>query len=317
MTMNNKVDTRKLKAKHRLELVMQDTGEKFDADAANPDLWHSVTTHGLTVDTKRQRYEYKRPGMDTEAGDVIAWIQLRYAWSFSMAIKFLQKRTPDPKQETQPAKIAKRKQKKNQENDFVTTTKIYTDPATGAESYAVSYNYEIMDNLQQRALDLWHGAVEYFDKSSETLWDKLQKYPHRFKQIVDSDIEKCASCETPFNWQNPGTFAYAQEEETYPDFYAGCDDHEELDIEVNIADPIFCDSDFVICEKCLRGKYTPRYKALKLVWRSAYKRKEAKQEEQRQRNHEAWLEAEREREREEERLNVEACYRDSAAGGAA
>jgi len=64
----NKDDIRLLKSKHRLELVMQETGESFEVDSAKSDLWHSTLTHGLTVDIRRQRYEIKKPGADTEAG---------------------------------------------------------------------------------------------------------------------------------------------------------------------------------------------------------------------------------------------------------
>jgi hypothetical protein len=100
MKTTNKDDIRLLKSKHRLELVMQEAGEIFEVDAANPDQWKSKNTFGLTVDTRRQMYEIKRPGMDTEAGDVLAWLQRRYTWNFPMAKKFLQRRAPDPRQAT-------------------------------------------------------------------------------------------------------------------------------------------------------------------------------------------------------------------------
>ena len=310
MTKMTKEEIRILKSKHRLELVMQDFQEVFEVDAAKPDQWHSKTTPGLTVDIRRQMYEIKKPGMDTEAGDVYDWLQRRNAWGLSMAFKYLKKRAPDPKQKTRPAKLAKGAKNQDQlkKSDFVTITNLYTDPETGAKSYGIKYNYEIMDNLQQRALDVagdW--VIKYFTKSSNEIWQKINELPRRFKMIVDFEIEKCARCETPFNWKSIGMFAYAGEEEKYPDFYADCDDNENLEISVNMADPIFCDVDFVICEKCLRGEYVPRYKALRLVWRSALRREEAREEEQRQRDHEAWIEAERERERAEERMDFEAA----------
>jgi hypothetical protein len=292
-----KEDIRILKSKHRLELVMQETGESFDADAANPDQWHGTMTPGLTVDIHRQLYEIKRPGMDTEAGDVLAWLQRRYAWTFGMAIKFLQKRPPDPKQETQPAKIAKAK-KDILPDEWKIIDHVYINPATGVTSYAWSYNEDIMDDLQKDAVKIAEDwPLKYFSMSSKEIWFELEYYPHRFKQIVDFDIEKCACCETPFNWQVAGMFACAQEESKYLDEFVSGD--------ISAEEPLFVDADFVICEKCLRTKYAPRYKALRLVWRSARNREEAEHQEQKKRDHEAWVEAEREREREEERLNYE------------
>lgn len=59
---------------------------------------------------------------------------------------------------------------------------------------------------------------------------------------------------------------------------------------------LFYDVDFVICEKCTRGKYARRYKALRLVRRSALRREAAREREKRQRDHEAWVIEERARE---------------------
>lgn len=100
----NKEDIQLLKSKHRLELVMQETGESFEVDSANSDLWHSTIAPGLTVDIHRQRYEIKKPGADTETGDVLTWLKSRFNWSFVMAITYLKKRPSDSKRETQPAK---------------------------------------------------------------------------------------------------------------------------------------------------------------------------------------------------------------------
>ncbi len=101
---NNKDDIRTLKSKHRLELVMQETGERFEVDKAKPDQWRGMVTPGLVVDIRRQVYELVKPGMDTEAGDVLTWLQSRFSWPFAMAITYLKKRPADPKSETQPEK---------------------------------------------------------------------------------------------------------------------------------------------------------------------------------------------------------------------
>lgn len=102
--MKTKIDIRALKAKHRLELVMQETGERFEDDLKNPDIWRSVSTAGLSVDIRRQLFQINKPGSDAESGDVIAWLQRRYSWAFTNAIKYLQQRTPDPKQKKRPTK---------------------------------------------------------------------------------------------------------------------------------------------------------------------------------------------------------------------
>lgn len=277
----NKDDIRILKSKHRLELVMQETGESFNVDAAKPDQWHGTITHGLTVDIRRQAYEFKKPGMDIEAGDVLTWLQRRFNWSFAMAINYLKKRPADPKRETQPAKVKSYKQKQFQQSDYLTVSNIYTNPETGAQSYSTSYNYLIMDDLQKRALNLWHDAVKYFDKSSDEVWNKLIDYPSRFKTVIDFSISKCANCETPFNWKEWGAIAYAEEKAEYVEVYL-TGDHDHIDIGAELSvDELLIDQNFVICEKCLREIYAPRYAALKLVYRSACRRKEALENEQR------------------------------------
>jgi len=100
----NKEDVRLLKTKHRIELVMQEMGESFEVDAAKSEQWHGTITHGLTVDIRRQMYEIKKPGTNTETGDVFTWLQTHFNWSFAMAITYLKKRPSDPKHEIQPTK---------------------------------------------------------------------------------------------------------------------------------------------------------------------------------------------------------------------
>jgi hypothetical protein len=100
----NKDDIRALKTKHRLELVMQKTGEAFEMDVEDPNQWHSLTTPGLVLDIRRQMFEITKPDKDIESGDVLAWLRRRYTWSFSMAVRFLQSRAPDPKKDSQPTK---------------------------------------------------------------------------------------------------------------------------------------------------------------------------------------------------------------------
>jgi hypothetical protein len=116
--MKSKIDIHILKAKHRIELVMQEAGERFEADLKDPDHWHSLTTYGLVVDIRRQMWELQKPGMDIESGDVIAWLKRRYTWSFKMAMRYLQSRVPDPLQKKQPSKIEE-KSKNIQEDKLI------------------------------------------------------------------------------------------------------------------------------------------------------------------------------------------------------
>lgn len=101
--MNRKIDIGSLKAKHRLESVMEETGEQFKINAVDPDQWCSLKTLGLKVDIRRQTWQLQKPDMDIETGDVIAWLQRRYSWDFKKAITFLQGRAPDSKSGKHPA----------------------------------------------------------------------------------------------------------------------------------------------------------------------------------------------------------------------
>lgn len=310
----NKEDIRVLKSKHRLELVMQEAGEVFEVDAEHSDQWHSKTTPGLTVDIRRRLYEIKKPGMDSETGDVLAWLQRRYGWSFGMAVKFLQSCPPDPKSETQPAQVAKAKKKVMPlSSEYVIKTVLNKDPITGRQDYGIEYRYDLMDDLQRRALDAagdW--VIKYFTKSSREIFEKMNEYPHGFKQVVNFEIRKCAHCEKPFSWQAVAEIAYAQEvvkwigvavsiEEGEVMGNLTADDGEEID-------KLPIDADFVICEECLRKIYAPHYMALDLCRRSARRREEVAEKERRRIERESEEQEERERERKEQRMIDEAEF---------
>lgn len=239
--------------------------------------------------------------MKAEAGDVIAWLRSRYSWTFATALKFLKNRPPDPMEAQVTTVRKKRKEIDFQQNDYVTVSNYSINPETGAESYGISYNYAIMDDLQKRALELWRDAYKYFHKSGAELWDKLQTFPSRFKPVIDLDIDKCANCETPFDWQ-AGAVAYAEERAEFITIYGESDEEingGQIEFTGQLAetDELFIDQDFVICGKCLRDKYARHYKALRLCYRSARRREEAREEERRQEEREREREEERERER--------------------
>jgi hypothetical protein len=290
--MKAKIDIHALKANHRIELVLQEAGERFEIEPADPSLWRSLTTYGLTVNLNDQTYERKRPGMDTETGDVIAWLKRRYAWQFPMAIRFLQGRMPDPKQEMQPLKIAQT-EKKNIPGDWKIISHSCTDPMTGLTSCAWSYNEDRMDIFQRQAVSIMGDWIlKYFSMSSHQLAQELEVVPHRFKQIIDFEIEECSSCKKAFNWQAAEVVAYAQEQ---PQILEVVSDTQDTDIYID--QEIILDAGFVVCEKCMRHKYLPRYQALRLAGMSARKREKAEREERERQDHEVQVQEEHDRER--------------------
>jgi hypothetical protein len=173
----NKDDIRLLKSKHRLELVMQEAGESFEVDAKNTDQWRGVVTPGLTVDIRRQMYEIKTPGADTEAGDVLTWLQSRFNWSFAMAITYLKKRAPDPKRETQPAKIEIKSKVIRKDEDEV----------------------KPLDSWQEKALLIGGERIrKYFSWS----WLSLAMYmpETRIEPTHAPEITHCPQCGERINW---------------------------------------------------------------------------------------------------------------------
>ena len=287
---------------HHIENVMQELGETFNK--SNPEKWIGLVTPGLMVNIGKGTFELMRGGK-TFSGDLYDWLSKVKGYSFTAPIgkpsisRLLSNRKPDPKRKTQSAKITKSKQNQIQQNDYEIIAHDYIHPITGIRSYAGSYNYEIMDEYQQRAIELvkdkW--VTKYFASSSDSLYYLMRDYPHRFKQTIDFSIEKCAHCETRFNWQSSNTCAYAKEEERTLEVVS----NDKGAASMETYEAIFVDADYVICAECMRGYYAPRYLALKLVRKSALKREEAQEEEQRQRGRDVWLEEERVRQREEDR----------------
>jgi len=327
----NKDDIRLLKSKHRLELVMQETGESFEVDAAKPDLWHSTLTPGLTVDIRRQLYEIKKAALESEAGDVFKWLQRRYSWTFGMAVKFLQKRAPDPKQAAQPT------QKKTH---VIFNTEDEIKP---------------LDKWQERALEIGGERIrKYF---SWSFWNLVLYMPEiRIEPTHAPEITTCPRCGERLTWHfekqtrvlNIDGHAVYQREHSGPIptiAYSikqrlkvsdlGIEGSQELksvfeEAQVNTAlqkkiilliansfDGLITEigacfveeEDGVVCAKCAWKEYDFQ-EALELCKTSAQRRadEEAKEQEQQwEQERPARLAAEREREREEERMNDEAA----------
>ena len=264
-------ELRELKTKHRLELIMQEMGESFEADPIQKDMLRSTSTPGLSINPKNQTFELTSAGR-SESGDVFTWLRLRNHWTFPQALRFLKQRPPDPKNLTitlKPREAAK----KHPVSAFVNIYHEHIDPQTGAQSYGLSYNWHLMDEWQRRAVELaGQWALKYFDMSSEAIWYSLREYPHRFRPIVDFSIDRCADCEKSFAWQEVGMIAFAQEEERPLVIHAEPDTGAELESEA-----VFTDADFVICETCMREKYMKKYKAMFFCYKSALKRLEGEE----------------------------------------
>lgn len=336
----NKDDIRLLKSKHRLELVMQETGESFEVDAAKPDLWHSTITPGLTVDIRRQLYEIKKAALETEAGDVFKWLQQRYSWTFGMALKFLQKRAPDPKQTTPPALVEKKIQIiRNDEDDI-----------------------KPLDKWQERALEIGGERMrKYFPWS---FWNLILYLPEiRIEPTHAPDITTCPRCGERLTWhfekqthainidghaayqrKHSGpipTIAYSIKQRLNVSGL-GMEGSQELksvfeEAQVNTAlqkkiilliansfDGLLTEigacfveeEDGVVCEKCAWKEYDFQI-ALDLCKTSASRREaaEARERDQRdQQERQARLMAERERERDEARMYDEAAGLSVTAG---
>jgi len=322
----NKEDIRTLKSKHHLELVMQDTGESFEVDAAKPDQWHSTITPGLTVDIRRQMYEIKKPGANTEAGDVLTWLQNRFNWSFAMAITYLKKRPSDPRRETQPVKKINQIIRKDEDE------------------------IKPLDSWQEKALLIGGERIrKYF------LWPWLSLAMYmpetRIEPTHAPSETHCGRCDERINWHFEKT-EYRADEYNFPawkrahigpipviaysikqridysgmglegsnelkEFYDEAKLSEALQEKITqaIASPfdnlldvtgtLFVEEeDGVVCEKCAWREYDFQI-ALELCRKSVYSREKVEAEEQRQRDHESWIEKERERERELEKNNYE------------
>lgn len=320
----NKEDIRLLKSKHRLELVMQETGESFEVDAAKSDLWHGTITHGLTVDIRRQMYEIKKPGADTEAGDVLTWLQSRFSWSFAMAITYLKKRPSDPKRETQPAKKI---------NQIIRNDEDEVKP---------------LDTWQEKALLIGGERIrKYFSWS----WLSLAMYmpETRIEPTHAPEITHCPRCDERINWYFEKT-EYRSDEYNFPAWkrehigsipviaysikrridYSGLglegskelkevydeaklsEDQQKkinwaiansFDSLLDVTGALFVEEeDGVVCAKCAWREYDFQI-ALDLCKKSARRREDAEDEEQRQRDREVAIIAGCERERDEEQAN--------------
>lgn len=301
MKTNNRIspeEKKELKARHRLECVMQESGERFEADSKRPNLWRSLNTPGLVVDVDRQTFKITS-GRDTiESGDVIAWLIYRNGWTFPQALRFLQKRRPDPKRvETpRPAK------------------------AEALQNAVDEDEPKPLDRWQEKALEIAGERIrEYFSWTWYSLLTYLEET--RIEPTHAPGETICPRCEERIDWQMEKV--EIQVEHGYRLKHVGPipviaysikhrlkaeDFGVESDELIEALRGVFVEEeDGVICQACAWREYDFQI-ALELVKKSAWKRSEEESEKQRKRDREAWLEADAEREREQERQEREADH---------
>jgi len=250
-------EKKKLKENNRLELVMQESGERFEVDSKDKNLWRSLVTPGLLVNIRRQSYELAMPGKEAEGGDVFTWLMWRNGWTFPQALRYLQHRPQDPNQETQSAKteinimpasyrageyISDHPDKEKEKSGLY-------EKCTISQGNSISYRYLLKpsDHWQERALEIGGERMRgYFYFSSEKIEDLQRVQYKRFIPIQDVRVRVCDECE------------------------------EEIDLRVYVY-LVDGEDDFIICEKC-KQDYVNFYLALGLLYTSAYKREAPKRE---------------------------------------
>jgi len=275
-----KDDIRALKKKHRLELVMQETGEVFEVDSKHPDQWHSTTTAGLSVDTARQLFEIKRPGQDVQSGDVIDWLQLRYRWNFAYALSFLQKRPADPEFAPAPKKQKSNKRQVVDIDDVL----------------------EPVDHWQRKALELGGERIRsYFSRSH---WSLIVHHEEvRIEPIYIPYETHCQRCEKKLDWVKVANESIRMVPDVYGDKLArlqnipviaysikkrlrsydlGFTERGKLEDAFNdlieiLGDVYIDDTDGIVCADCAWKEYLFQC-ALALCEKSARLREEAEEE---------------------------------------
>ena len=278
-----KIDTRGLKAKHRLELIMQELGEQFQMEG---DQWRSQTTPGLIVRPRQQTYEYQRPGMDTETGDIFSWLMSRFNWSFKQAIAYLQKREPDPAPDELPEPIRSEEKQQVKSHQGKSSKSEYQDEekeSSGLYECGVgsldgkTYYYYLLkpiDHLQERALEIGGEKMrDYFTWKAGDLLIERDRQPSRFLPVQDMEISSCDECNKPIEWWWKQKPHYVYREKLTPGFIGTAwervrviDEPQVYAFEYEQFEETFC-----ICENCKRRMINHR-EALDLLYRSARKR---------------------------------------------
>jgi hypothetical protein len=275
-----KIDARALKAQHRLELVMQELGERFEVSG---DQWHSITTRGLVVDLDQQIYEYQKPGMGKEAGDLYDWLKRRYGWSFRQVIQYLQKRESDLDLEVQPIKVESeikplirqewKYEVEHRDNEKDESGLYDVGLVDTGEKTFFQYLLKPSDHWQERALEIGGEEMrEYFTWKSWEIEIVRRGEPSRFVPVQDMDVGRCDECEQPIEWWWKQKPEYVHQEIFTPGFTGTTwnkvrviQEPQVYAFEYEQYEETFC-----ICENCKRKKINYR-EALNLLYKSARK----------------------------------------------
>lgn len=263
-----------LKEKHRLELVMQESGEQFEQDAKRRELWRSITTPGLVVNIQRQVFDYS----DGPGGDVFTWLIQRNGWTFPQAIRYLQKRTSDPIQEVKPqaqptkAVHVMLRRHESKVRDLEKEQSGLYECGIGSRKGKTFFFYlpKPMDKLQEQALKIGGEKMrDYFSWEAWKLREVRDGQYHRFQPVIELWIDYCEECEEPIQWATkqkpqfsrepiPGTAEWRQIRIYPTEVYA----YRVIDED---------EDSLTICENCKR-RHENFYFALDLLYKSAYKR---------------------------------------------
>lgn len=322
MKTNNRLtkeEKQELKNRHRLECVMQESGERFEADAKKPHLWNSATMPGLVVDTKRQTFTHP-----ITSGDVFTWLLWRNNWTFPQAIRYLQNRPPDPqrveaaqpaRREDRPAYVAREGYFESESPDLEIESSGLYERGVGSRDGKTFYIYELkpVDRWQEKALEI---AGDRIRKFFTWQWYSLAMMDEtRIEPVFVPGVTECARCEKRIDWnvekieirktdgwgntyfqhEHIGAIpviAYSVKHPLRPwDF--GIENEETSEA----LSGLWLEEE-VICGNCAWREYD-LLQALELVKKSAYRRMERETEEKQARDRARWLEEERERERQE------------------
>lgn len=221
--MKTRIDLQQLKSRHRLELVMKETGEVFSESGH---VWKSTQTGGLMVDLEKQSWRLE----SGVGGDVFEWLKYRYGWTFAMCLRYLQARRAD-----------------GYSLALVSVAKPAEPPRPVK---AESVRGEPADRWQKKALDLAGDEIRALFSPHVTAGEIMRArlaIPARFLPMVDFLAGECVECGYEFDWLKPGEVCYLEER-----FHYGGEDVPEDERVLFFLDNGNL-SDF-ICESCKQEK---------------------------------------------------------------
>ncbi len=287
-----KIDARALKAKHRIELVMQEHGEQFEISG---DRWRSKITPGLIVDIRQQIYEHQPPGIEKEPGDLYTWLMQHFGWSFQQAVRYLQNRPPDPTDAAQPTPAADATPENKTtplqqlvwkfESEYPDTEKdasgLYERGIVDDGIRKPYHQYLLLpcDDLQKRALEIGGEKIRVcFTWHSWEIDSLKRSQPSQFTPVEDMEVEDCDECEKPIGWWWKQKPLYEYQESFTPGARSTAfkrtriyDSHQVYAFKYELYE-----EPFFVCENCKRKMINYR-EALDLLYKSARRREALEQ----------------------------------------